>query len=160
MTPTDIRDRFLSEAQEIIRDEGWNLPDEAGDEEDLVTKICYLTPDPEAFGDPLQYLEDLEDELNLGSFVDVYEDMKRDVIWTAEIERIYQENSDECDHALMEYYSDLSEAAEGCWSISDLMSKAVEVWIDREWRGFLFGVESRLEDLISEIVTDLEENDD
>lgn len=161
MNSTEIRDRFLSEAQELIRDEGWNLPDAAGDEDDLVTEIFDLSPDPEAFDNPREYILDLESRLSLGhAFEDAYEHLKRDVIWTADIERIYRSYTDECDTALMEHYADLSEAAEGCWSIGDLMTKAVLVWVDQEWRVFLSVIDNHLQDVIDDISSDLDALDD
>lgn len=161
MNSTEIRDRFLAEAQDRIRDEGWNLPNEAGDEDDLVTEICDLAPDPEAFDDPHEYIRDLESKLSLGwAFEDAYEHLKRDVIWTADAERIYRDNTDECDSALLDCYSDLSEAAEGCWTIQDLMTKAAVIWVDREWRGFLAATEAHLQDVIDDLQADLDHLDD
>src|SRR5699024_798793 len=109
-TARSIHEALCSEIQDIIRGVMTYVPETVGFEDDVTYAVLDLMPDPEGFvgtndaahEDARDYLEALNDALDLSGYVtgEAVEGVRRELIYTADLRRFYEDYTDLCEEAL------------------------------------------------------------
>ena len=157
-TARSIHEALRSEIQDIIRDVMTYVPETVGYEDDVTYTILDMMPDPEAFvgtndaahEDARDYLEALNDALDLSGYVtrEAVESVRRELIYTADLRRFYEDHTDMCEEGLADIYGSLAEAAQGCDTIDDLISRAADAGSYRMWSEMIGDLIYDLENMI------------
>lgn len=165
-TARTIHEALHSEIQDIIREVMTYVPETVGFEDDVTYTVLDMMPDPEAFvgtndeehEDARDYLEDLNDALDLSGYVtcEAVESVRRELIYTADLHRFYEDYTDTCEEAMNDIYGNLAEAAQGCDTIDDLISRAADAGSYRIWSEMIGDLIGNLENMIDRFEEDIE----
>ena len=166
-TARTIHEALHSEIQDIIREVMAYVPKTVGFEDDVTYTILDMMPDPEAFvgtndeehEDARDYLEALNDDLDLSGYVtrEAVEGVRRDLIYTVDIHRFYEDYTDVCEEGMDDIYGNLAEAAQGCDTISDLISRAADAGSYRMWSEMVGDLICNLENMIDRFEEDIDD---
>lgn len=165
-TARSIHEALHSEIQDIIREVMTYVPETVGFEDDVTYTVLDMMPDPEAFvgvndeehEDARDYLEALNDALDLSGFAarEAVESVRRELIYTADLHRFYEDYTDMCEEAMNDIYGNLAEAAQGCDTIDDLISRAADAGSYCMWTEMVGDLINTLENMVYRFEEDIE----